>query len=232
MTNTPAESKLLASRRHTAGTLFLVFALGVAGRVFTPATGTVLQHLGHVRIYLAGLAVEWALFAYVCFGVRHAGKTIREIIDESPLSVGRFGVYAGIAVGAMLVWIVLGGILGLVLRPSPIAVHSLRSLLPHHAMEKTLWTVFSASAGFCEEFIYRGYLLQQIRRLSGSLSAAIILQAALFGVAHAALPWKVVVSVMCLALLLGGLAAWRRSLVPGMLLHAGFDILTGVLTRG
>jgi membrane protease YdiL (CAAX protease family) len=46
--------------------------------------------------------------------------------------------------------------------------------------------------------------------------------------AHLALG-KVVLVVLCLGLLLVGLAAWRRSLVPGMLLHAGFDLVAGLI---
>jgi len=74
-------------------------------------------------------------------------------------------------------------------------------------------------------------LQQQFRRLTGSLSAAVVLQAVVFGANHVSLPWQIAVSVIFLALLLGGVAAWGKSLIPVMLLHAGFDILAGVFSR-
>ena len=107
----------------------------------------------------------------------------------------------------------------------------LLGLMPHNSLQKVVWVVISVSSGFCEEFVYRGYLQQQFQRLTGSLSAAIVLQAAAFGMAHAALPFAIVAPVMCLALLQGGLAAWRKTLVPGMLLHVGFDIVAGFFSH-
>jgi hypothetical protein len=85
--------------------------------------------------------------------------------------------------------------------------------------------LLALSAGFCEEFIYRGYLLRQFRSWTGSITLAIVFQAILFGFAHAAMPWQMVVTSACYGLLLGGLAVWRRSLVPGMFVHTAFDLL-------
>jgi uncharacterized protein len=220
------EPELIASKRHTAGALLLVVAIGVLGRVFvTSHSSTTLQRT-HGRIYLGALATEWLMFLYVCFGVRRArAKTVRQIIDESSWNVARWALYPALAIGAAVLWTVCGFALHKVLHLSAAEVHRLRSLLPDTASDKGYWAVLSVSAGFCEEFVYRGYLQQQFRRLSGSLPAAIALQAVCFGVAHASFPWQTVVSVIVLALLLGGLAAWRRSLIPGMLLHAGFDLL-------
>lgn len=59
----------------------------------------------------------------------------------------------------------------------------------------------------------------------------VVLQPIVYAVAHAPLPWKLMVLVTGLGLLLGGVAAWRKSLVPSMLLHASFDTLAGLLSR-
>lgn len=223
--------ELIASKQHTAGVLLLIVTFGVLGRVLvTDRPATILQG-AHAQIYLGALATEWLLFLYVRFGVRRRGvRTVRQIIDESFWSVARWSLYAAIAVGAALVWMACGFVLGKFLAVSADEVRHLQSLLPKSVVEKACWVVLSVSTGFCEEFVYRGYLQQQFRRLTGSLSAAVALQAVVFGAAHVSLPWQIAVSVMFLALLLGGLAAWRKSLIPGMLLHAGFDILAGVLS--
>jgi membrane protease YdiL (CAAX protease family) len=227
----PARVELIASKQHTAGVLLLIVMFGVLGRVLvTDRPAAVLQG-AHVHIYLGALATEWLLFLYVRFGVRRRGvRTVRQIIDESSWSVARWSLYAAIAVVAALVWMACGFVLGKVLDVSADEVRHLQSLLPKNALEKVCWVVLSVSTGFCEEFVYRGYLQQQFRRLTGSLSAAVVLQAIVFGVAHVSLPWQIAVSVMFLALLLGGVAAWRKSLIPVMLLHAGFDILAGVFS--
>ena len=48
----------------------------------------------------------------------------------------------------------------------------------------TVWVLLSISAGFCEEFVFRGYLQKQFFALTGSDAAAIAGQALIFGVAH------------------------------------------------
>ncbi len=222
---------LIASKKHTVGLLLIILMSGVAGRLLvTHQSSTALQEFGRMRIYLIALAYEWLLLLYARLGTRRGVKTVRQIIDESSWTIGRLCLYAAIAVGAAVVWMGCGLVLGLVLHPGTDEIRHLEILLPRGAVEKLLWVVLSASSGFCEEFVYRGYLRQQFHRWTGSVSAALVLQALAYGVAHAALPWEIAVSVTCLGLLLGGLAAWRRSLVPGMMMHAGFDILAGLVS--
>lgn len=228
----PAALEPIASRLHTAGLLLIIVSFAVVGRVLVAhSSAPALEEFGRHRIYWIALASEWFLLAYVLWGLRRQVTTVRRVMDESSWILRRWSLYAAIAVGAAVVWMGCGFILGLVLpAPQPDQVRHLQSLLPRGGMEKALWVLLSASAGFCEEFLYRGYLQQQFRRLTGRLSVGIFLQAVFYGGAHAALPWEIVVTVMCLGLLLGGLAAWRRSLVPGMLLHAALDIVPGLVS--
>ena len=228
-----ARATLLAARWHSFGAIVLATAIGVGGRILmTHRSAEAVQGLGRAQIYLAALAIECLYFLYARWGARRGVWNVRQILDESRLSPRRWGVYAATAIGAGLVWMACGSVLGLVLRPTPDEVRALMGLLPQGPAEKGLWVLLSMSAGGCEELFYRGYLQRQLCRLTGSLPAAIVLQAVVYGVAHAALPWKIVVMVVCLGVFFGALAAWRKSLIPTMLLHAGFDILGGLMARG
>lgn len=223
--------ELIASRRHTAGLLLIIGSFALAGRVLVAhQSAAALEEFGRTRIYLIALASEWVLFIYLLLGLRRQVTTVRKILDESSWTMGRWILYAAIAVGTAVVWMVCGFAIGKVLQPSPEEIRHLQVLLPRSDMEKALWVVLSTSAGFCEEFLYRGYLLQQFQRWTGRTWAGVVLQAMVYGIAHAALPWQIAVMVTCLGLLLGGVAAWRKSLAPGMLLHASFDILAGFLS--
>ena len=111
------------------------------------------------------------------------------------------------------------------LRPSVEALHGLQAMLPQSPVERTLWVAFAATAGICEEVVYRGYLLRQFRALTSSTFAALVLQAICYSLAHLTLPMQMLAGVMVLGLLLGGIAVWQKSLVPGMILHVGVGLV-------
>jgi uncharacterized protein len=225
-------SESIASKPHTAGLLLIIVIFAFSSRLLLSHQSTEsLQQFGNTRIYCLSLASEWVMFVYLLLGLRRQVRTVREIIDESPWTVGRWGLYVAIAVGTALTWMMCRFVVAKVLRLGPHELGNLQSLLPHSAAEKAVWLVLSVSTGFCEEFVYRGYLQQQCSSWTGCLYVGVVLQAVVYGVAHAALPWKLMVLVTCLGLLLGSVAAWRKSLIPGMLLHASFDILAGLLSR-
>jgi membrane protease YdiL (CAAX protease family) len=222
----------IASGRHTLGLLLIVLTLAVSSRILvTQQPGAALEEFGRTRIYLIALASEWFFFAYLLVGLRREVVSVRRIIDVSSWNLGRWGIYTAVAVGAAVVWMACGFVLSKLVRPAPEDIKHLMVLLPKNGMEKALWIVLSLSAAFCEEFLYRGYLLQRFRQLTGSVLAGVVIQAVVYGVAHAALPRPIVIGVTCLGLVLGGVATLQRSLIPGMLLHAAFDVLAGVVTR-
>ncbi|HEX9160296.1 MAG TPA: CPBP family intramembrane glutamic endopeptidase, partial [Thermoanaerobaculia bacterium] len=121
-------------------------------------------------------------------------------------------------------------ILGSVLRPDTDDLRLIQRLLPHTVGDVWLWLAISLSAGFCEEFLFRGYLLRQFQALTGSLPLALTLQALVYGAVHLVLPYQLAVSVTVLALLLGTLAVWQKSLLPGMIVHAAIDLAGGLLS--
>jgi membrane protease YdiL (CAAX protease family) len=222
----------IASRLHTAGLVSIIAICAGIGRVLVGnAPATQLESIGRTHIYLIALSYEWILYFYVRLGLRTESKTVRQIIDERSWSFGRWCLYALIACAAAVAWMACGWGLGHVLHPAQEKINHLMTLLPRTMTEKILWVALSASAGFCEEFIYRGYLLKQFRTYTGSLVAAIVLQSMVYGMAHAALPWEVAVSVTCLGVVFGATAVLSKSLAPGMLFHGGFDILPGILFR-
>jgi uncharacterized protein len=99
------------------------------------------------------------------------------------------------------------------------------AMLPHTSEERLLWVAFALSAGICEEIVYRGYLMRRFSAFVGNRSAAVLLQAVVYGSAHLALPLELVAPVALLGVLLGAVAVWRRSLVPGMFLHSCTGLL-------
>jgi membrane protease YdiL (CAAX protease family) len=105
-------------------------------------------------------------------------------------------------------------------------------ILPQGPLELAIWTVVSVTAGFVEEFVFRGYLQQQFGAWCRTPYAGILLSALVFGAAHlyqgVASAAMIVIVGLCFSLT----AHVTRSLVPGMLAHGFEDLFSGLLGRG
>jgi uncharacterized protein len=101
-------------------------------------------------------------------------------------------------------------------------------LAPHTRSEFGWWLAVSLSAGFCEEFVFRGYLIWVFQPLLGLWGAAAF-SVVVFAAAHAyqgakgILATGVVGSLFTLVVLISG------SLFPAIALHVLTDIGTGLV---
>ena len=110
----------------------------------------------------------------------------------------------------------------------PAHAASIQTLLPHRADEILLWVGVSVSAGICEEVVFRGYFQNQFAVFTSSKWIALFLQAGLFGISHGYQGLEACVKIAIYGALFGLLALWRGSLRPGMMAHAGGDIVSGI----
>jgi CAAX protease family protein len=106
---------------------------------------------------------------------------------------------------------------------------SVASLLPQSFLEVLVWTATCATAGICEEMVFRGYLQRQLHAFTGSLFTAVIAQGVIFGLFHAYQGWKSVTVISVLGILYGVLAAWRKNLRVNIISHAWSDFWEGWL---
>jgi len=103
------------------------------------------------------------------------------------------------------------------------------ALLPSTEAERLTWLFVASSVGFCEEVVYRGYLQTQLSAFTRSARLGVLLQAALFGVAHLEQGAGAALRIGVYGLVLGALARHRGSLVPGIACHIGIDLAGGLL---
>ena len=209
----------------TAGLGFYAqYAAGKGGGV---SSGQLAEHGKATSVYLVAALMDWALLYYCWVGVHRRGGTLRtltggrwnswkDILTDVAIALPFWFVWEGTAYGVQ--W-VLG----------PSSAKSVASLLPKSLQEILLWIAVSITAGICEETAFRGYLQRQLHALSGSLAVAVLVQAVVFGIAHAYQGWKQTVVITVLGVLYGILAAWRRNLRANMMAHAASDIWEGWL---
>jgi len=130
---------------------------------------------------------------------------------------------------------VLGGLAYAMGMANPAKTHELKKqiefLIPHSALETTIWIAVAATAGFCEEVIFRGYFQRQIGAIAGSIWLGILFQGIVFGASHGYEGPQRMVLIAVYGLMFGILAHWRKSLRPGMMAHFMWDTISGILAR-
>jgi uncharacterized protein len=103
----------------------------------------------------------------------------------------------------------------------------LKEMLPHTALERRLWLLFSISVGVGEEVLYRGFLpwyflqLGNILKLQVSFVLALALSTFLFALAHSYQGWRGIVGTG----LFGGVCAYLYVISDSLLIPIVFHIV-------
>lgn len=226
----PSSGDLIAPLWHTALLVSIFLGLTIGGALFqrhAQSSPSVLQqHPNVVPLYLSVIAVEWFLLYGVRAGIHIRGVHLIDLIG------GRWHSAKDVVIDiilAILVWILWLGIQFGVSRIVPSHAKSVSTLFPQSLLEVVLWFATSLSAGVCEEVAFRGYFQKQFGAITRSPTAGLILQGVLFGISHGYQGFRAIVMIVVFGFLYGILAVWRKSLRPGMILHAWSDIYGGYL---
>lgn len=196
--------------------LVVVFTAFV--RVLTPAE---MVRGWRVVVAVSSLvAAELFVVAGVYIHLRRQGRSLRDLgwLRPAPLRGWVAGILLGIATAA---WGLANPALGL---STPLA----------GITDLALWRVAAGlvaglGAGFCEEVLFRGYAMTELKRLGHGPVAQVLLSSLLFGLAHIAVAanrgWIAALAVIVPTALLGALYAVvyilsRRSVMPAFLSHA------------
>ena len=218
---------------HTA-VLMLVLLLFSLGN----AKSSQAVHAGHmhVRIYLATMAYEWLLTAFVWWGLHRSGGSLRELIGGRWRSVGDFVLDFVIAAGG---W--LGALMFLALAAVAMGMNHASNindaqkqigfLAPQSTLEVVLWICLSATAGFCEEVLFRGYFQRQFTRLLRNRWTALVVVSILFGLGHGYEGAQRMLLIALLGFAFGLMSLLRKSLRPAMMAHTLQDTISGLLLR-
>ncbi len=209
-----------------AAVISVVFVLVLVGVVpilsFKTARHLRTQTFPRLALYLSAVISQWMLAA-LCLGVvllTSRGFLARSLGLIPWGEVVRWGLaLAAVSLGSLGLVVLLEN-RGLIPEESDLVY----LLIPETPREK-LWAVviLAPTAAFCEEFVYRGYLLTQLSQWSHSLLWGWIISSLAFGLAHAYQGW----SGMTRASLLGALLAYPfvrlGNLYPCMLAHGLID---------
>jgi membrane protease YdiL (CAAX protease family) len=172
---------------------------------------------------------QWLLVAAMLLILRRHGLSLGDAGQR--LASARLTL--GVTLALLFILAVVSAILLVRLqraRPKTLTrgIGRMRILAPAFGLEMAAFTGVCLTAGVCEELLYRGWLVNLLRAATGSAWAAVVLGTILFGIGHASQGPMAMVRTAFVGLQLGALFIWVGSLVPGEVLHAGFDLLMGV----
>jgi hypothetical protein len=173
-----------------------------------------------VKFCLFLMVFEWAWFFIAWFGIRRFGKvTFAQLVGGSWNRASRFFLDLGIGLGVLIVMLALGTLLQQFLSRFESSSALLRSMVPQNVLEASAFLAAALTAGFVEEFVFRGYLQRQLTAFSGSVVIGSALQIFLFIQGHYFQGLVRLIPVALFGLLFTVLALWRKSLRPGMIAH-------------
>ncbi len=176
--------------------------------------------------YFTVLVVEWLGVLLIWLALRRRGLAIRDLVSGRWDTGRAFFRDLGVALAFLAIVIPTVGALAYLLGAD--ANRALNNIPPKTLFELLVFLGMSASAGFAEELVFRGYLTQQLNAWTGRYSSAIILQGIIFGLAHG-FYGKAMLAVTVQGWLLGFLVYWRKSLRSGMLAHGLQDSIGGIV---
>lgn len=217
---------------HTATVLLILgyFSFRFAfsgGNAGAAPTSAVVSHSAQLWRYAFLIGSEFALAFWVWAGVHWNGGHLRDVIGSRWPDWKSIALDLAIAIPFWLVWEATAWLMHRLV--DPLHAPTSEYHVPQGFAEIFLWMLLSIAAGYCEEFIYRGYLQRQFQAATGSVAAAVILQGVVFGLGHTYQGWGQVLVISALGVLYGILVAWRRNLRSSIIAHAWSDIFEGYL---
>lgn len=190
----------------------------------------------HFRQYGVTIAWEWVLALIAWWGLRMRRTPIREILGLRRSGLREWARDFGIALAFWIIAITILAAIATLLRLVHLVhpEHTVIALAPQTILQVLLWIVLCSTAGIVEEFVFRGYLLQQLSSIraghnaQGSLWIGVVASSLLFGAAHGYEGVGAMLAITAYGAMFCFLAIHRRSLRAGMIAHAWHDSITGI----
>ena len=185
-----------------------------------------------IREFKATIIQQWVLTAIAAFIWVHAGRSW-ESIGMRPVMGWRLLGSAALALAliALNAYQILAIAKSEKTRRAARSSKSIRSvemILPHNETQLRWFFLVSMTAGFCEEFLFRGYLIHALAPLItwwGAAALALIP----FGLLHGYQGRDGIIKTAIVGAFMTLVVAATHSLIPAMVLHALIDIGGGVV---
>jgi uncharacterized protein len=211
--------------------LFLGVAVPWRGRVRLRKllAGPAIDTTKKLTLYAATIVLQWLLLAVVGWRALARGLTPGELGLSARLSpqIVMVGVLGAVII-AVLQFFNLRR-MGKMEGAAPDFLRKLASrILPHSMVELLAYFALAATAGVCEEFVYRGFAMAALASLGLATWAVVLVTSMLFGLGHAYQGRAGILGTAVLGMLFAGARILYSSLAPIMMWHTVVDVVAGL----
>jgi len=153
----PPEANAVAPVWHTA--CVLLFLLGLVALGLFVLGGDFINH-AHNRplIYAITMAIEWLIVAFIAFGARWQGASLRTLTGGNSPQWRYIALDLGLAIAFLIAANIVLGIVGFILghltHAAPNA--AIKNFLPHTSLEIALWLLMSLTAAIYSASSFSG----------------------------------------------------------------------------
>jgi membrane protease YdiL (CAAX protease family) len=229
----PARNQPVAPWWHTA--LLAAIIIGVSALSGVNAHNLAAIHGTRVRQYVLTIVWELALGLLTLWGLHIRRTPLRQIYGTRRSGAREWITDIAIAIIFWILAMVSLGAIGALLRHFHLvpAEKIVAAIAPQTIPQAAVWLILCITAGIVEEFVFRGYLLQQFSSLPiggtrAKLIAGTLASSLLFGTAHGYEGIGGMIAITAYGAMFCILAIYRRSLRPGIIAHAWQDSFTGI----
>lgn len=180
-------------------------------------------------IYIWNIVAEWSMVFAAAWIMFRKGLSLGDI-GQQPRNSFRMLLTLGVlvVVVAALAWLSRKRSKNPSAPELRKAAGNLVKIVPVTDAEQKVYVVVALTAGLCEEFIYRGWLLHLFATALSSLWIGLILSSLAFGFAHLYQGRNVMISSTALGIVFGLLFIASGSLLPAQALHTAIDLTNGI----
>lgn len=188
------------------------------------------QLCGHrIQFYALSALTQWALTGLSLLVIWHDGQTVADIGFHpwrSWIATVSLGLRLMVALG-----MIMAAILWMQRKRRWSETHILMAILPETKVEKGAFVALAATAGFCEEMLYRGFVITRLIQATDHPPSAVILAVIIFSLGHGYQGLIGLLRAGTLGAVLAATFVLTGSMVPGMISHFLFDALAGFWGR-
>jgi len=182
-----------------------------------------------IRLYLSTILFQWVLTALIGWRAFSRGLSTSELGLSAPWTPKILLItFAGAILIALGHWLNLHRMAGMN-HPS---IDSLRAMaariFPRSGGELAFYVALALTAGVCEEFIFRGFVIAALSRAELSTWEVILLSSLMFGVAHLYQGKGGSIGTGLLGVVFAGARIAYYSLFPVTVWHSVLDVVAGI----